>query len=242
MLEMVGLSGLEKRFPKQLSGGQQQRVALARAIINKPALLLLDEPLAALDKHLREQMQRELKKLQQETGITFLHVTHDQDEALNLADRIGIMQGGQFLQVGTAEELYRYPQSRFVATFLGDSNLFEARSGQPGHLRLDESGHVQLRYSENGFTPAPESACTVLIRPEHISILPEAVADGANILQGELRQQRYLGAKTEYEVGVNGHLFRVATQGPPVPGLTAGPVYLHILPEHVTLIPEKDAH
>jgi spermidine/putrescine transport system ATP-binding protein len=124
-LELVRLSGYEQRRPRQLSGGQQQRVALARALINHPAVLLLDEPLGALDLKLRKEMQTELKRLQKSVGITFIYVTHDQEEALTMSDRIAVMNGGQVEQVGLPEEIYERPQSRFVADFIGETNFIE---------------------------------------------------------------------------------------------------------------------
>ena len=128
VIELVQLQGREQRKPKQLSGGQQQRVALARALVNHPKVLLLDEPLGALDLKLRQAMQVELKQLQEQVGITFVYVTHDQEEALTMSDRIAVMDGGRLLQVGTPEEIYDRPRTRFVADFIGDTNLLRAAS------------------------------------------------------------------------------------------------------------------
>ena len=132
ILELVGLAGLEKRKPRQLSGGQQQRVALARALVNKPRVLLLDEPLGALDLKLRKQMQLELKAIQNDVGITFVHVTHDQEEAMTMADRIAIMNAGKIEQLGAPTDLYERPQTAFVAGFLGISNLLPGTVIGPG--------------------------------------------------------------------------------------------------------------
>src|SRR6185369_8116373 len=136
ILELVDLAGRESRKPKQLSGGQQQRVALARAIVNNPRVLLLDEPLGALDLKLRKQMQLELKRIQNEVGITFVHVTHDQEEAMTMADTIAVMNGGRIEQLGTPAELYERPRSAFVAGFLGKSNLLEGTIAGDGLIRL----------------------------------------------------------------------------------------------------------
>ncbi len=146
-LELVHLNGFEQRRPKQLSGGQQQRVALARALVNHPKVLLLDEPLGALDLKLRKAMQVELKALQEQVGITFIYVTHDQEEALTMSDRIGVMHQGKLLQVGPAREVYEAPQSRFVSDFIGDTNYlegwslkFEARNARSSSSRICASG------------------------------------------------------------------------------------------------------
>ncbi|MDX2284741.1 MAG: ABC transporter ATP-binding protein [Bacteroidia bacterium] len=222
-LELVNMSSFASRMPPQLSGGQQQRVALARAIVNRPSLLLLDEPLAALDKHLREQMQRELKRLQTDTGIAFIHVTHDQEEALSLADRIGIMQGGRFLQVGSGTDLYEHPVNSFVASFLGDSNLFDAQVSAPNRLSL---GGQELAFAGPGLTPG--STHRFLIRPERVVL----AAPGRG-LQACVRQVRYLGARLEYELELDG--LRWLASAPPGPG-TCQPgdlVSVSVAPEYL---------
>ncbi len=136
-LELVHLTGYERRKPNQLSGGQQQRVALARALVNRPNVLLLDEPLGALDLKLRRQLQVELKRIQAEVGITFVYVTHDQEEALTMSDRIAVMHAGKVEQLGTPEELYERPATRFVADFIGSTNLLRGRIEADGRVRLD---------------------------------------------------------------------------------------------------------
>lgn len=170
-LEMVGLSGTEKRMPSQLSGGQQQRVALARAIINRPKLLLLDEPLSALDKNLRLKMQIELKKLQSELGICFIFVTHDQEEALTMSDRIVVLNEGKVQQMGTPDEIYHTPKNRFVATFMGESNLFTGEIVQieQGNATIDCNG-VKLFCAENDYHIGDQ--VEVMLRPEQLTLTP----------------------------------------------------------------------
>jgi putative spermidine/putrescine transport system ATP-binding protein len=177
-LQLVQLSGHEERLPSQLSGGQQQRVALARAVVVEPALLLLDEPLGALDKGLRESMQVELRALQRRLGITTVFVTHDQDEALTMSDRIVIMREGRIEQVGEPAEVYRHPTSRFTASFLGASNFFRGRvtKSADGVLTVTISGG--LRLSVRG-DRSPGSEVTLALRPETISVAP-AGADGGD--------------------------------------------------------------
>ena len=143
-LELVGLGGLERRKPRQLSGGQQQRIALARALVNRPRVLLLDEPLGALDLKLRKEMQLELKRIQNEVGITFVHVTHDQEEAMTMADRIVIMNSGQIEQLGTPTELYESPRTAFVAGFLGVSNLLDGEVMGEGTVKLPDGTIVRV--------------------------------------------------------------------------------------------------
>ncbi len=162
-LAMMGLDGLDGRYPRELSGGQQQRVALARAIVNRPEVLLLDEPLGALDLKLRTRMQLELKRLHQQLGTTFLFVTHDQQEALTMADRIAVMRDGVIVQLDTAQEIYRNPGSRYVADFVGEANLIEATAGPSQRLALP--GNVAGDYL------APEGgSVAVMVRPEEIRV------------------------------------------------------------------------
>src|SRR6476661_6312907 len=151
MLELVELPGYERRKPGQLSGGQAQRVALARALVNKPAVLLLDEPLGALDLKLRKQMQVELKRIQQEVGITFIYVTHDQEEAMTMSDRIAVMNKGKYEQLGSPEEIYECPNTRFVAGFLGISNLL------PGAVEGDDAGYAVIRLEDDTRIRAPRA-------------------------------------------------------------------------------------
>src|SRR6059058_1754294 len=165
ILELVGLSGLEKRKPGQLSGGQQQRVALARALVNRPRVLLLDEPLGALDLKLRKQMQIELKAIQNDVGITFIHVTHDQEEAMTMADRIAVMNRGRIEQLGTPTELYETPATAYVASFLGASNLIAGTVSGPDTVRLRHGPEVRVRSTA---LAGRTGEVAVGIRPEKI--------------------------------------------------------------------------
>jgi spermidine/putrescine transport system ATP-binding protein len=193
MLDVVGLHGYGGRKPRQLSGGQQQRVALARALVNRPRVLLLDEPLGALDLKLRKEMQLELKRIQHEMQITFVHVTHDQEEAMTMADRIVVMNGGRIEQSGAPAELYERPRTAFVASFLGASNLLPGTVAGPGEVRL-EDGHV-LRVE-------PES-CAGRSGPISVGIRPEKIRVGggeANSFSGEIVERAYVGVSTQYVV------------------------------------------
>jgi spermidine/putrescine transport system ATP-binding protein len=191
MLELVGLSGFAKRKPRQLSGGQQQRVALARALVNHPRVLLLDEPLGALDLKLRKNMQMELKRIQGEVGITFVHVTHDQEEAMTMADTIAVMNGGRIEQLGPPAELYERPATAFVAGFLGASNLLAGSVEGADAVRLDDG--TLVRASVNG--RAGEVAAGV--RPEKITI---GAGGGANELAGTVAETAYIGVATQVVV------------------------------------------
>ncbi|MSO96160.1 MAG: ABC transporter ATP-binding protein [Thermoleophilia bacterium] len=190
VLELVDLAGREGRKPKQLSGGQQQRVALARAIVNNPRVLLLDEPLGALDLKLRKQMQLELKRIQSELGITFVHVTHDQEEAMTMADTIAVMNDGRIEQLGAPAELYERPGSAFVAGFLGVSNLLAGTVTGAGTVLL-ESG-VEVRGDTAGLTGAVSAG----VRPEKL-LLGEG---GVNVLRGTVKESAYVGVATQVVV------------------------------------------
>jgi spermidine/putrescine transport system ATP-binding protein len=202
MLELVELRGYDRRRPGQISGGQAQRVALARALINRPAVLLLDEPLGALDLKLRKQMQVELKRIQQEVGITFIYVTHDQEEAMTMSDRIAVMNGGRYEQLGDPESLYERPATRFVAGFLGVSNLLpgsvDGSDGPFGIVRLADGETVRVpRASLNG-----SREVEVGVRPEKIRLASVDVAPtpGANALSGTIVDASYIGVSTQYLV------------------------------------------
>jgi len=202
MLELVELPGYEHRKPSQISGGQAQRVALARALINRPAVLLLDEPLGALDLKLRKQMQVELKRIQQEVGITFIYVTHDQEEAMTMSDRIAVMNRGRYEQLGDPESLYERPETRFVAGFLGVSNLIDGTIEEGSDVyavcRLPDDTRIRLpRTALNG-----SSRVMVGVRPEKLTLvgLDETAPAGHNTLEGRIRDASYMGASTSYMV------------------------------------------
>ena len=203
MLRLVELPGFEGRRPSQISGGQAQRVALARALINRPAVLLLDEPLGALDLKLRKQMQVELKRIQQEVGITFIYVTHDQEEAMTMSDRIAVMNRGRYEQLGEPEALYERPVTRFVAAFLGVSNLLVARPDGTA------DGYAIFRLADDTAIRVPRALVegragplSVGVRPEKIRLYEGAaeVPASSNRLEGVLRDASYLGVSTQYIV------------------------------------------
>ncbi len=198
-LELVDLGDLGRRKPRQLSGGQQQRVALARALVNRPKVLLLDEPLGALDLKLRKQMQLELKGIQHEVGITFVHVTHDQEEAMTMADTIAVMHTGKIEQLGSPTELYERPQTAFVAGFLGVSNLLPGSLNGDGVVRLDGGGDVRVPASA---LAGRSGRLAVGIRPEKLRLAAAgaAGADGANVLEGVVAERSYIGVSTQYIV------------------------------------------
>ncbi len=202
-LTMVRLPGYESRKPKQLSGGQQQRVALARALVNRPEVLLLDEPLGALDLKLRKEMQLELKTLQREVGITFIYVTHDQEEALTMSDRIAVMNRGKVLQVGNSNEIYESPNCRFAADFIGEMNFINGKvKTQTGRVvEVTVDGTLTL-VANCDKTIAPGADVSVAVRPEKMHInaadLPE------NAFQGRVQSVVYIGTDTHYGVSVPG--------------------------------------
>jgi putrescine transport system ATP-binding protein len=218
LLKLVKLEGYERRKPNQLSGGQRQRVALARSLAKRPKLLLLDEPLGALDKKLREETQFELVKIQETLGVTFIVVTHDQEEAMSLATRIGVMNQGEIAMVGDPTEIYEFPNSRFVANFIGSANMVE------GVVTEDEPDHVRIRsaelgadiYVDHGVDCSPEQILWWAIRPEKIRLTREkpapqpGVPPDANMTKGFVEDIAYLGDMTVYQVRLdNGKYLRV---------------------------------
>jgi spermidine/putrescine transport system ATP-binding protein len=216
MLELVELPGYEERKPSQISGGQAQRVALARALVNKPAVLLLDEPLGALDLKLRKQMQVELKRIQQEVGITFIYVTHDQEEAMTMSDRIAVMNKGRYEQLGDPEALYERPGTRFVAGFLGVSNLLPAtREGTT-------NGYADFRLADGSAVRVPGSlvegrgkSVALGVRPEKFRMIEpkKDVPAGLNRVSGVISHASYLGVSTQYIVTLaDGHRVTVFEQ------------------------------
>ncbi|HJU37566.1 MAG TPA: ABC transporter ATP-binding protein [Gaiellaceae bacterium] len=204
-LELVGLAGLERRKPRQLSGGQQQRIALARALVNRPRVLLLDEPLGALDLKLRKEMQLELKRIQHEVEITFVHVTHDQEEAMTMADRIVIMNGGRIEQLGTPSELYERPRTPFVAGFLGVSNLLEGTAVGGDRVKLVDGTEVQCPREVLG---GKTGTVQIGVRPEKLRI----GGDAANSLSGTITESAYIGVSTQYIVDTPAGLVTVYVQ------------------------------
>ncbi|WP_306327541.1 ABC transporter ATP-binding protein [Streptomyces venezuelae] len=209
MLELVQLGDKARHKPHQLSGGQQQRVAVARALINHPQVLLLDEPLGALDLKLRRQMQLELKRIQTEVGITFVHVTHDQEEAMTMADQVAVMNGGRVEQLGAPADLYENPQTTFVANFLGTSNLIEAEVLETGPAGADvvvTAGGGKLRVPGDRCTSAARQGGKVLVgvRPEKISLAHAddagSIADGRNRVTGRIVDSSFIGVSTQYVV------------------------------------------
>ena len=206
MLKLVELPGYEARKPTQISGGQAQRVALARALINRPAVLLLDEPLGALDLKLRKQMQVELKRIQQEVGITFIYVTHDQEEAMTMSDRIAVMNAGRFEQLGDPESLYERPTTRFVAGFLGVSNLLA------GTTDGTVDGYSLVKLADDSRVRVPTNLLNtsgnveIGVRPEKIRLTTaeQAPPAGANLLHGVIRDASYIGVSTQYIVEARG--------------------------------------
>lgn len=212
MLDIVKLGDFTKRKPHQLSGGQRQRVALARALVKRPKLLLLDEPLGALDKKLREHTQFELVSLQQQLGVTFIVVTHDQEEAMTLASRIGVMNKGQIVQVGTPTDIYEFPNSRFVADFIGSVNMFEGRliEDEPGHVRIRCEELAHTVYVSHGISAPPDAQVSVAIRPEKIELSRSSPAGQENRAAGRVQDIAYLGDMSVYLVRLeSGRVVRV---------------------------------
>ncbi len=254
MLKLVELPGYEERKPTQLSGGQQQRIALARALINHPRVLLLDEPLGALDLKLRKQMQVELKGIQSEIGITFIFVTHDQEEAMTMSDRIAVMRQGKIEQLGAPEELYERPRTEFVAGFLGVSNLLDAEvTGRDDRI-------VALRLADGTTLRAPSAGVNgaarvrIGVRPEKLRVLPigdghdEPASGDANAIEGVVFDASYIGVSTQYIIETkDGHKLTVYAQNIETSGagevLRAGQrVRLTWKPQHTFVIRDPAQH
>jgi len=209
VLALVGLAGYERQMPHQLSGGEQQRVALARAIVIKPRVLLFDEPLSNLDARLRVLMRGEIQRLQKALGITAVYVTHDQEEAMAISDRIAVMNQGVIVQAGSAETLYRRPASEFVAQFIGRTNLLRGRvvAARPGELDVEVQGH-RLRVAADGAPPAVGAAVTLVVRPESLGISRAGAG-----LPGTILSRTFLGEKAEYQVQVGPDTLQVTVYG-----------------------------
>ena len=206
MLELIKLPGYAGRGATQLSGGERQRIALARALIKQPKVLLLDEPLGALDKKLREQMQFELRALQKSVGITFFFVTHDPEEALTLSDRVAVMSKGRVLQVASPSALYERPNSRFVADFIGTMNFFDGRVGKSDNgIAIVDAGPLgTVEATAEGEVPGAGTDVLVAIRPEKLKLNFEAPGEGANIIQGRMGPAAYLGDRSHFHVFLPG--------------------------------------
>lgn len=205
MLEMVQLSHLGKRKPHQLSGGQRQRVALARSLVKRPKLLLLDEPLGALDKKLREETQFEIMNLQEDLGVTFVVVTHDQEEAMTLATRIGVMNQGLIVQTDEPHDVYEYPNSKFVAEFIGSVNLLEGvvTEDNVDSARIDSKEADCSLYIAHGISCAPQQRVNVALRPEKIKMTRIKPAQENNFMKGEIIEIAYMGSLSVYRVRLN---------------------------------------
>ena len=219
MLELVQLTGFEKRKPSELSGGQRQRVAIARALVNNPEVLLLDEPLGALDLQLRRAMQHELKHLQKKLGITFIYITHDQEEAINMSDTIAVMNHGRFEQIGTPDEIYNHPKTSYVATFVGNANILKgvvkelADNNNHQITIITESGEVQVFAASEENMPQPGETVTIAVRSENIRF-----EESVNNIQGNL-QEKECAEKIAHE-GTQKHMDNTNSAGN-IHGLTA---------------------
>ncbi len=228
-LAMVRLEGLDQRMPSQLSGGQQQRVALARALVIRPAVVLLDEPLGALDLKLRKAMQLELKTLQREVGLTFIYVTHDQEEALTMSDRIAVMEGGRILQVADPLTIYDQPASRFVADFIGLSNFLAGRVLDVSRewATVEVTGPTTIRAPRSG-EPTPGQHVTVAVRPERMRLEAGAPDErpepGSNQVSGIVRDVVFTGSDTQYFVALDGEVVQVRVQNQSARGTLPQPV------------------
>ena len=238
VLALVGLQGYDRQFPHQLSGGEQQRVALARAVVIRPRVLLFDEPLSNLDARLRVHMRGELRDLQKRLGITAVYVTHDQEEAMAISDRIAVMDQGAIVQEGTADDLYRRPASEFVAQFIGRTNLLTGRvlSIGAGGVEVEVVGR---RFRVTGEAPHVAAGATVrlVIRPETIELDPAASGDG---LPATVETRTFLGEKVEYQVRVESEVLQVTSYDPVQKGLFAPGqrVTLSLPTDGIHLLPE----
>ncbi len=244
MLDLIKLPGYEGRSATQLSGGERQRIALARALIKRPKVLLLDEPLGALDKKLRDRMQLELRALQKSVGITFVFVTHDQEEALTMSDRIAVMSRGQVLQVSSPTGLYERPSSRFVANFIGNMNFFDGtvRRSENGSAIVDAGPLGEVEATTAGEASDVGADVLVAIRPEKLKLHFETPGEGANIVEGRMGPAAYLGDRSHFHILVPGREQPVAVaiqnMESSVQGLasTDQPVWLSFSSESVLLL------
>jgi putative spermidine/putrescine transport system ATP-binding protein len=238
VLATVGLSGYEKRYQRELSGGEQQRVALARVLVIEPRILLLDEPLSALDKKLREEMKYWIKNLQQRLGITTVYVTHDQNEALTMSDRIAVMNKGIIEQVGTPQEIYEHPNSRFVTDFIGESNILEGEVRSVGERNIELAFQDQRLHAPRGRDVQVGQRVHFVVRPENVRLANGGSSSTENVLPGTLLSQSYQGALIRCEVDVGGKTIVSEVQNTPgvqIPAL-ATPVHVGWPVESTALI------
>ena len=244
VLDLTALTGLENRAPNQLSGGQQQRVALARALVMEPKVLLFDEPLSNLDAKLRVQMRGEIRRIQQELGITSVYVTHDQDEAMVLSDLIVVMHQGRIQQAGSAVDIYRRPVNRFVADFIGRANFIPvevvARDGVGWRVRILEAELRVPAAATESLRPGMQAL--LLARPESVRV-HRIAPEGSDFFAGELLRTAYLGSIAEYEVRVAGQLMAAVHNNPRDEDLLPvhAPVYVELLRDNLFLLPAGDA-
>lgn len=204
MIELMQLSGMEKRHPAQLSGGQRQRVALSRSLVLKPKILLLDEPLASLDRKLRKEMQTEIRRIQREVGITFLYVTHDQKVALSISDTIAVMANGRLEQVGTPNEIYETPRTKLIADFMGASNIFVGKviASSNREVQLETEDGLRIIAIKNDIRS--EEIAGISVHPERIDVLPEDTdLEGDNKFRGKVVEMNYQGDFTETRICLN---------------------------------------
>ena len=238
-LSLVRLAGFERRMPSQLSGGQRQRVAIARAVVLQPKVLLLDEPLGALDLKLRQEMQQELKSLQQKLGITFVYITHDQEEALNMSSRIVILNAGHIEQIGTPEEIYEHPRTLFAADFIGQNNLLlgTVTSVTPDGLTLEVNGVSLPALPNDFFSPAVGERAALCLRPQRIRYGREPQHRMA--LKGIIRSKEYVGGMQHTQIALNDALLlNAVTQSAELDSFPVGSeVYVGWNQRHAPLVP-----
>ena len=235
MLQVVQLAGYGARYPGELSGGQQQRVAVARALVVEPEILLLDEPLSNLDASLREEMRFEIRRLHEQFGITTLYVTHDQAEAMVISDRVAVLRDGRVVQAGAPQELFERPQTRFVAEFIGKTNLIDAVADGPASVTR---GDLRLRVAGDGLTP--KAPAVVSIRPHQITLGPAAAPTpaGVNVIAGTVVRASYLGETVDYQVRLEGSDVVLRVTGPAPARARAGEsVAVTVPPEACVLLP-----
>jgi spermidine/putrescine transport system ATP-binding protein len=242
-LALVSLAGLEERYPSQLSGGQQQRVALARALVIRPQLLLLDEPLSSLDAKLRQEMRLELRRIQKRVGITALFVTHDQEEALSLADRLAVMNQGRIEQLGTPMEIYERPRTRFVAGFIGQSNFFAGQIVDSGGDRAEASLRTEdgiLLRAHNSLRLAVGTAAVLAVKDQRLRLHLDATAAGAAAISATVESVAYLGTAIQYACRSNGRVV-MALVGNDGHGVSISPetkIWIEWSPTDAVLLPE----